>query len=141
MAQPKRGRKGKKKERVDPQGIAHIKATFNNTVITLTDLQGNVISWASAGKMGFKGSRKNTPFAAQLAAAGVIETASNLGIPVSTTHCISTSIMGVGATHRLSAVRWGIARNIVAAWIITFPACGILGYIFSWLLGNYFLGV
>jgi len=77
-------------------------------------------------------------FTAQMAAAGVIEVASNLGIPVSTTHCISTSIMGVGATRRLSAVRWGVAGNIVAAWVITFPVCGVLGYLFSWLLGNIF---
>ena len=77
-------------------------------------------------------------FAAQTAAAMVIESASNLGIPVSTTHCISTSIMGVGATHRLSAVRWGVAGRIVAAWIITFPACALLGYVFSWLLSHVF---
>ena len=74
-------------------------------------------------------------FAAQTAAASVIEVASQLGIPVSTTHCISTSVMGVGATRRLSAVRWGVAGNIVAAWIITFPVCAGLGYLFSWLLG------
>lgn len=73
-------------------------------------------------------------FAAQTAAAAVIETASLLGIPVSTTHCISTSIMGVGATRRFSAVRWGIAGNIIAAWIITFPVCGGLGYLFARLL-------
>jgi len=73
-------------------------------------------------------------FAAQTSAAAVIEVASQLGIPVSTTHCISSSIMGVGATKRLSAVRWGIAGNIVAAWILTFPICGGLGYLFAWLL-------
>ncbi|MFC1903925.1 anion permease [Chloroflexota bacterium] len=77
-------------------------------------------------------------FVAQIGAAGVIELASNLGIPVSTTHCISTSIMGAGATRRLSAVRWGVAGNIVVTWIVTFPVCGILGYLFSWLLGNHF---
>ena len=77
-------------------------------------------------------------FAAQTAAAAVIETASHLGIPVSTTHCISTSIMGVGATHRLSAVRWGVAGNIVAAWLVTFPVCGGLGYLFSLLLNLVF---
>jgi len=77
-------------------------------------------------------------FAAQLGAAGIIELASNLGIPVSTTHCMSTSIMGVGATRRLTAVRWGVTGNIVTTWIVTFPVCGILGYLFSWLLGNYF---
>ncbi len=73
-------------------------------------------------------------FAAQVSAATVIEVASQLGIPVSTTHSISSSIMGVGATKRLSAVRWGVAGNIVAAWIITFPICGGLGYLFAWLL-------
>jgi PiT family inorganic phosphate transporter len=70
-------------------------------------------------------------FAAQLSAATVIEVASVLGIPVSTTHCISTSIMGVGATKRLSAVRWGVAGDIITAWIVTFPICGALGWLFA----------
>jgi PiT family inorganic phosphate transporter len=74
-------------------------------------------------------------FAAQTAGAAVIESASLLGIPVSTTHCISTAIMGVGATRRLSAVRWGLAGNIITAWIITFPICGGLGYILASLFG------
>jgi len=74
-------------------------------------------------------------FAAQTAAASVIELASQLGIPISTTHCISTAVMGVGATRRLSAVRWGVAGNMLTAWIITFPVCGGLGYLISWLLG------
>jgi len=73
-------------------------------------------------------------FATQASAATVIEVASYLGIPVSTTHCTSATIMGVGATRRLSAVRWGVAGNIVAAWIFTFPVCGGLGYLFAWLL-------
>jgi len=79
-------------------------------------------------------------FTAQASAATVIEIASHgafigqWGIPVSTTHCISASVMGVGATRRFSAVRWGIAGNIVAAWILTFPICGGLGYLFAWLL-------
>ncbi len=73
-------------------------------------------------------------FAATTSAATVIEIASHFGIPVSTTHCMSTSIMGVGATRRLSAVRWGIARSIVLAWILTFPICGILGWIIALLL-------
>ncbi len=77
-------------------------------------------------------------FAAETAGAAVIETASLLGIPVSTTHCITTAVMGVGATKRLSAVRWGVGRTIVAAWIITFPVCGGLGYLFAWLLGKVF---
>ena len=73
-------------------------------------------------------------FAADFSAATVIEVASLLGIPVSTTHCASSAIMGVGATRRLSAVRWGVAGNIVAAWILTFPICGGLGYLFAWLM-------
>jgi len=77
-------------------------------------------------------------FTAQASAAAVIEAASHLGIPVSTTHCVSSSIMGVGATTRFSAVRWGIAGNIVAAWVLTFPICGVLGYFFSWLLHSVF---
>jgi len=73
-------------------------------------------------------------FAANTSAAIIIELASWLGIPVSTTHCISSSIMGVGATKRLSAVRWGVAGNIIMAWILTFPVCAALG----WLLGKLF---
>ncbi len=73
-------------------------------------------------------------FAAEASAATVIELASHLGIPVSTTHSITSSIMGVGATKRLSAVRWGVAGNIVTAWVLTFPICGGLGYLFAWLL-------
>ncbi|WP_457570579.1 30S ribosomal protein S11 [Desulfovulcanus sp.] len=67
MARPKRGGKKKEKKNI-PNGVVHINATFNNTIITFTDLSGNVISWASAGMAGFKGSRKSTPFAAQKAA-------------------------------------------------------------------------
>ena len=73
-------------------------------------------------------------FTANIAAAGVIEAASQLGIPVSTTHCNSAAIMGVGATKRLSAVRWGVARRIVAAWVITFPVCAGLGYLIAKLM-------
>ena len=73
-------------------------------------------------------------FAAQAAGAAVIEAASHFGIPVSTTHCISSAIMGVGATRRFSAVRWGVAGNIVAAWVLTFPICGALGYFFARVL-------
>lgn len=73
-------------------------------------------------------------FAADLSAATVIEVASQLGIPISTTHAASSAVMGVGATRRLSAVRWGVAGNIVSAWILTFPVCAGLGYLFAWLL-------
>jgi len=74
-------------------------------------------------------------FAANLSAAGVIELASHFGIPVSTTHVASSAIMGIGATKRFSAVRWGVAGNIVIAWVLTFPICAGLGYLFAWLLG------
>jgi small subunit ribosomal protein S11 len=67
-APTRRVSKKKKAKRVDVAGIAHIKSTFNNTIVTITDHNGNVISWASPGIMGFKGSRKSTPFAAQQAA-------------------------------------------------------------------------
>lgn len=63
----RRGQKKKVKKNIQ-SGIAHIQSTFNNTIITITDVQGNVVSWSSAGSRGFKGSRKSTPFAAQLAA-------------------------------------------------------------------------
>ncbi|MEE9167394.1 MAG: 30S ribosomal protein S11 [Candidatus Neomarinimicrobiota bacterium] len=79
MAKPKRKKK-KKKGQVAPEGIAHIKATFNNTIVTLTDLNGNVISWASAGTAGFKGSRKSTPFASQRAAQKAAREAMDLGL-------------------------------------------------------------
>lgn len=67
-------------------------------------------------------------FAAETAAATAIEVASRFGIPVSTTHTINTSIMGVGSTRRLSAVRWGVGREIVTAWILTFPVCGLIAF-------------
>ena len=63
----KKGTKKKVKKNVQT-GMAHIQSTFNNTIITITDLQGNTVSWASAGNVGFKGSRKSTPYAAQMAA-------------------------------------------------------------------------
>jgi PiT family inorganic phosphate transporter len=69
-------------------------------------------------------------FAAETAAASVIELATRLGIPLSTTHTISSAILGVGATRRLSAVRWGVAGNILTAWVVTIPACILI----SWLL-------
>ena len=67
-------------------------------------------------------------FAAETSAATVIEIATRFGIPISTTHAISGAILGVGATRRLSAVRWGIAGRIVTAWVLTIPSCFALGY-------------
>ena len=68
-AAPKKGQKTRRREKKNvPHGAAHIKSTFNNTIVSITDPQGNVIAWASSGHVGFKGSRKSTPFAAQVAA-------------------------------------------------------------------------
>jgi inorganic phosphate transporter, PiT family len=67
-------------------------------------------------------------FAAETAGTLVILTASRLGIPVSTTHCINACIMGVGASKRVSAVRWGVASNIVLAWVLTLPLSGAVAY-------------
>jgi PiT family inorganic phosphate transporter len=68
-------------------------------------------------------------FAAETGAAAVITTAAQFGIPVSTTHAIGSSVMGVGATKRFSAVRWGVAGQVVSAWILTWPSCMVLGYV------------
>ena len=73
-------------------------------------------------------------FAAEGSAASVIELASRTGIPVSTTHVITSSILGMGSTRRLSAVRWGVAREIVFAWVLTFPVVALLGVVFYYLL-------
>jgi small subunit ribosomal protein S11 len=73
-------REKKKDKRVGTNGVIHVHATFNNTIISVTDTTGAVVSWASGGKMGFKGSRKSTPFAAQLAATDAAKTAMNMGM-------------------------------------------------------------
>ncbi len=74
-------KKTKKRDRkVSANGVAHVQASFNNTIITITDMDGAVITWASAGKVGFKGSRKSTPFAAQVAAEATAREALNLGM-------------------------------------------------------------
>jgi small subunit ribosomal protein S11 len=70
----------KRDRRVSTNGVAHVQASFNNTIVTITDTDGNVISWASAGKVCFKGSRKSTPFAAQVAAEATAREALNLGM-------------------------------------------------------------
>src|ERR1700710_1494654 len=81
MAQAKKGQKTRRKEKKNvPHGAAHIKSTFNNTIVSITDPQGNVIAWASSGHVGFKGSRKSTPFAAQLAAENAARKAQEHGV-------------------------------------------------------------
>lgn len=93
------GRARKKNVVVESNGQAHIKATFNNVQITLTDQYGNTISWASSGKMGFKGSRKNTPYAAQVAASAAGKEAHDLGL-----RRVEVFVKGPGS-GRESAVR------------------------------------
>ncbi len=91
---------GKKKEkRVVPHAVAHIKATFNNTQIAIADPEGNLLSWSSAGRIGFKGSRKGTPFAAQVAAQSAGGAAKDLGV-----RTVDVMVKGPGA-GRESAVR------------------------------------
>ncbi len=80
MANPKKGRTKKKSRKVEALGVCHVKATFNNTIITITDNNGETISWSSAGKSGFKGSKKSTPFAAQLAAGTAAKEAMAMGL-------------------------------------------------------------
>jgi small subunit ribosomal protein S11 len=75
-----KGTKRKKDRKVSVNGTVHIKATFNNTIISIADSDGQIVSWASAGKVGFKGSRKSTPFAAQLAAEDVAKQVLALGM-------------------------------------------------------------
>lgn len=93
-------RRTKKRERKNiEQGVASIKSTFNNTIITISDPKGNAISWASAGGVGFKGSRKSTPFAAQLAAEKAAKEAMNHGMKV-----VEVAVKGPGA-GREAAIR------------------------------------
>ena len=99
MAKPKsRKRKSKIKRNVS-EGIAHVHATFNNTIVTITDRQGNVLCWATAGKMDFKGSRKSTPFAAQMASENCAKSAMDMGMKY-----IDVEVRGPGP-GRDSAVR------------------------------------
>jgi small subunit ribosomal protein S11 len=91
---------GKKKEKKNiTEGVAHIQSTFNNTIVTITDLSGNVIAWSSSGLQGFKGSRKSTPFAAQMAAEDVVRKAKEQGM-----RKVQVYIKGPGA-GRESALR------------------------------------
>ncbi|PJA95830.1 MAG: 30S ribosomal protein S11 [Ignavibacteriales bacterium CG_4_9_14_3_um_filter_34_10] len=92
-------KKAKKKVHVDAVGVAHIKASFNNVIVTLTDVYGNTIAWSSAGKNNFKGSRKNTPFAAQVSAEAAAKEAYDLGL-----RKVDVFVKGPGA-GREAAVR------------------------------------
>jgi small subunit ribosomal protein S11 len=99
MAQKRKDKAKKRVVVVEPNGQAHIKATFNNIIISITNAQGQVISWASAGKMGFKGSKKNTPYAAQVAAQDCAQKAHDLGL-----RKVEVFVKGPGA-GRESAIR------------------------------------
>ena len=92
-------KKTKKKVHVDAVGVAHIKASFNNVIVSVTDIYGNIISWSSAGKNGFKGSRKNTPYAAQVTAEAAAKEAYDLGL-----RKVDVLIKGPG-TGREAAIR------------------------------------
>ncbi len=87
MAQKRKDKAKKRVVNVEAVGQAHIQATFNNIIISMTNSVGQVISWASAGKMGFKGSKKNTPYAAQMAAQNCARTAYELGLQQSRGIC------------------------------------------------------
>jgi small subunit ribosomal protein S11 len=96
----KKPKAGKKKGKTAPEmGVAHIRATFNNTIVTISDMSGNVVSWSSAGAQGFKGSRKSTPFAAQVAAEKAAGKAREMGMRKLEVH-----VKGPGA-GRESAIR------------------------------------
>jgi small subunit ribosomal protein S11 len=99
MAQKRKDKAKKRVVAVDAVGQAHIKASFNNIIISITNMSGQVVSWASAGKMGFKGSKKNTPYAAQTAAANCAQAAYDLGM-----RKVEVFIKGPGA-GRESAIR------------------------------------
>ena len=99
MAKSVAGSKKKKVKKNVPMGVAHIQATFNNTIITITDLNGEVVSWSSAGSKGFKGSRKSTPFAAQVAGEEAAKRAMDAGM-----RTVSVLVKGPGS-GRESAVR------------------------------------
>ena len=99
MAQPKKKVGKKKEKKIVPSGIAHIQATFNNTTVTISDLEGNVVCWSSAGSLGFKGSRKGTPFAAQQAAVTAANRAREVGM-----RSLEVNVTGPGS-GRDSAIR------------------------------------
>jgi inorganic phosphate transporter, PiT family len=103
------------------------------SVMALGTLTGG---WRIIKTMGMKLTRLETHqgFAAEVAAASVIEAATRFGIPLSTTHTITSAIVGVGATRGGSAVNWGVTQRLVLAWILTFPACGFISWLVVWTL-------
>ena len=98
-AAPATAPRRRKTRRTVPEGVAHVHATFNNTLVTITDPQGQVVAWSSAGSVGFKGSRKGTPFAAQMAADAAARKAADVGM-----RTVTVYVKGPGG-GRESAVR------------------------------------
>ena len=98
-AAPKKKTYKKKEKKVVHNGIVHIQATFNNTIVTIADIEGNTVSWSSAGSLGFRGSRKGTPFAAQQAAVGAANAARDHGV-----RSVDVRVSGPGS-GRESAIR------------------------------------
>ena len=98
MARKQQTRKRRVKKNIE-SGIAHIRSTFKNTIVTITDMQGNAVSWSSAGSLGFKGSRKSTPFAAQLAAEAAAKSSVEHGLKT-----LEVTVKGPGA-GREAAIR------------------------------------
>ena len=109
-------KKTKKKVHVDAVGVAHIKASFNNVIVSITDIYGNTISWSSAGKNGFKGSRKSTPYAAGIAAEVVGKAAFDAGV-----RKVEVHLKGAG-NGRESAIRALAAAGIRVTAIKDFTA-------------------
>ena len=96
--QPTQARVRRREKKNITAGVAHVNATFNNTMITITDAQGNAISWSSAGAMGFKGSRKSTPYAAQVAAEDAGKKAAEHGMQI-----LDIEVSGPGSGREVSA--------------------------------------
>lgn len=110
MAQRPAGRKKKKKVVVEAEGLAFVKASFNNTKITLTNKYGNVISWATGGTSGFKGSRKSTPFAAQQAAMKAAKEAMDLGMTT-----VEVRVKGPGSGREAAIRSLQVAGLVITA--------------------------
>ena len=132
MARPKKVVKKREKKNV-PVGIAHIQASFNNTIITFTDTRGNAISWASSGQSGFKGSRKSTPFAAQVAAETAARKAQDNGM-----RTVGVYVKGPGsgreaAMRAIAAVGFGLLSSATLRPSPTMVAGRLSAVACSWL--------
>ena len=112
MAKPNRRSRKKKDRKNIPVGVAHIQSTFNNTIVTITDTKGNAVAWSSAGTLGFKGSRKSTPYAAQMAGEDAAKKAMEHGM-----RTVEVFVKGPGSGPRGSFT--GVAKRGVSGY--TYP--------------------